>query len=44
MNAPNAPRIRPLAVCLCHADGKLCLVECHDRLKDETFYRAIGGD
>ena len=35
--------IRPLAVCIIKHDGKLLSGIGHDKIKNETFYRLLGG-
>jgi len=37
------PRIRPLAVCLCREGGRALVAHGYDSVKQERFYRAIGG-
>ncbi len=37
------PRIRPLAICVFRRGDKIFVAEGHDRVKDQTFYRPIGG-
>ena len=36
-------RIRPLALCIFHHDGKILLSEAHDPIKNRPFFRPIGG-
>ena len=36
-------RIRPLALGIFRHDGRLLVFEGHDPVKDETFYRPLGG-
>jgi 8-oxo-dGTP pyrophosphatase MutT (NUDIX family) len=35
--------IRPIAICVFRSDGYLFVLEGHDEVKRETFYRPIGG-
>jgi 8-oxo-dGTP pyrophosphatase MutT (NUDIX family) len=35
--------IRPIAICVFRSDGHLFVLEGHDEVKRETFYRPIGG-
>ncbi|TPG75746.1 NUDIX hydrolase [Pseudomonas arsenicoxydans] len=37
------PRIRPVALCIFHHDGKILLSEAHDPIKNRPFFRPIGG-
>jgi 8-oxo-dGTP pyrophosphatase MutT (NUDIX family) len=37
------PHIRPLVICLFQHADKILVVEGHDPLKPETFYRPLGG-
>jgi 8-oxo-dGTP pyrophosphatase MutT (NUDIX family) len=39
----TTPRIRPLALCIFHHDGKILLSEAHDPIKNRPFFRPIGG-
>jgi 8-oxo-dGTP pyrophosphatase MutT (NUDIX family) len=39
----KSPRIRPIAVCYCESEGKVLLEEGYDAVKDQRFFRAIGG-
>jgi 8-oxo-dGTP pyrophosphatase MutT (NUDIX family) len=36
-------RIRPLAICVFHKDGRILVAEGYDPVKDHTFYRPLGG-
>lgn len=36
-------RIRPLALCVFHHDGKILVNEAYDPIKKQTFFRPIGG-
>jgi len=36
-------RIRPIAICVIQKDASLFLMECHDSVKKETYYRPLGG-
>ncbi|WP_297839523.1 NUDIX hydrolase [Pseudomonas sp.] len=36
-------RIRPLALCVFHRDGKILVNEFYDAIKKERFFRPIGG-
>ncbi len=36
-------RIRPLALCLCRRGDKILVARGYDAVKDQTFYRPIGG-
>lgn len=36
-------RIRPLAICVFRSQGRILVNEGHDPIKDETFYRPLGG-
>ncbi|VVN32052.1 NADH pyrophosphatase [Pseudomonas fluorescens] len=38
-----APRIRPLAICIFHHDGKILVNEAHDPITNKPFFRPIGG-
>ena len=37
------PHIRALAICIFSHNGKILVFEGHDPLKDEIFYRPLGG-
>ena len=37
------PKIRPLAICVFRQHDRILVAEGYDPLKDETFYRPIGG-
>lgn len=37
------PRIRPLAICVFRHRGRILVNQGHDPLKDEVFYRPLGG-
>ncbi|OOG10947.1 NUDIX hydrolase [Pseudomonas sp. C9] len=39
----TTPRIRPLALCIFHHNGKILLSEAHDPIKNRPFFRPIGG-
>lgn len=39
----TAPRIRPLALCIFHHDGKILVNEAHDPITEKPFFRPIGG-
>ncbi|WP_454834870.1 MULTISPECIES: NUDIX hydrolase [Pseudomonas] len=39
----TAQRIRPLALCVFHHDGKILVNEAYDSIKKETFFRPVGG-
>src|SRR5215813_1202705 len=36
-------RIRPLAICVFRRDGRILVAEGYDSVKDEYFYRPLGG-
>jgi 8-oxo-dGTP pyrophosphatase MutT (NUDIX family) len=36
-------RIRPLALAVIRRDDRILVFEAHDSVKDETFYRLLGG-
>ncbi len=36
-------RIRPLAICIFHHDGRILVNEAYDPVKQQTFFRPIGG-
>jgi len=36
-------RIRPLALCIFHHDGKILLSEAQDPIKNRPFFRPVGG-
>jgi len=36
-------QIRPIAICVFLKDNKILVAEGHDPVKDETFYRPLGG-
>lgn len=36
-------RIRPLAICVFRKNNKILVAEGHDSVKNETFYRPLGG-
>jgi 8-oxo-dGTP pyrophosphatase MutT (NUDIX family) len=36
-------RIRPLAICVFRKDNKILVAEGYDHIKDERFYRPLGG-
>jgi len=36
-------RIRPIAICLFRRDGKILVFKGHDPVKNETFFRPLGG-
>jgi 8-oxo-dGTP pyrophosphatase MutT (NUDIX family) len=40
---PKKPRIRPLAICVFSHQGKILVSRAHDSVKDQTFYRPLGG-
>ncbi len=35
--------IRPIAICVCLKDDRILVFEGHDPLKNQTFYRPLGG-
>lgn len=37
------PRVRPLALCIFQRDDAIFVAEGRDKVKDETFYRPLGG-
>lgn len=39
----NAGKIRPLAICLFHHEGRILAAKGHDPLKNQVFYRPLGG-
>jgi 8-oxo-dGTP pyrophosphatase MutT (NUDIX family) len=39
----NVNQIRPLAICVFSRDGRILAAEGFDPLKQETFYRSLGG-
>lgn len=39
----NEVKIRPIAIAVIKRDGKLFVFEGHDTVKDEIFYRPLGG-
>ena len=47
MNPPpdnnSTPRIRPISLCLCSHHGKILVFEGYDTIKEEYFYRPLGG-
>ena len=36
-------RIRPLAICVFHRNGRILVSKSYDQVKHETFYRPLGG-
>ena len=36
-------RIRPLAICVFHRNGRIIVNKSYDPVKHETFYRPLGG-
>ena len=38
-----AERIRPIAICAFRRDDRILVVEARDSVKEQTFYRPIGG-
>jgi ADP-ribose pyrophosphatase YjhB (NUDIX family) len=43
MPSPPPRHLRALAVCVVRRDDSILVFEGHDRLKDQTFYRPLGG-
>ncbi|MCP1495445.1 8-oxo-dGTP pyrophosphatase MutT (NUDIX family) [Pseudomonas migulae] len=39
----TTPRIRPLALCVFHHDGKILVNEARDPITEQPFFRPIGG-
>jgi len=39
----TTPRIRPLALCIFHHDGKILVNEARDPITEKPFFRPIGG-
>jgi 8-oxo-dGTP pyrophosphatase MutT (NUDIX family) len=39
----NKKRIRPLAICVFRADSRILVAEGYDSVKEEYFYRPLGG-
>ena len=39
----KAGKIRPLALCVFHREGKILVQEGYDRVKGQLFYRPLGG-
>ncbi|MGF6149989.1 NUDIX hydrolase [Pseudomonas fluorescens] len=39
----TALRIRPIALCIFHHDGKILVNEAYDPIKKQTFFRPVGG-
>lgn len=39
----SSPRIRPIAIGIIRCKDRILVCEAHDRVKRETFYRALGG-
>lgn len=37
------PQIRPIAICIIRKDDQILVAEHYDRVKDEVFYRPLGG-
>ena len=37
------PAIRPIAICVFRNDNKILVAEGHDPVKDQSFYRPLGG-
>ena len=40
---PKKKRIRPLAICVFHRDDHILVAEGYDSVKQQTFYRQLGG-
>ena len=40
---PKKKRIRPLAICIFRKDNKILVAEEYDSVKQQTFYRPLGG-
>ncbi len=36
-------KIRPIAICVCHHQGRILVAEGRDSKKEEIFYRPLGG-
>src|ERR687887_1952825 len=43
MKKKKKPRIRPLAICVFSHNGCILVAEGYDSVKDEYFYRPLGG-
>ncbi len=39
----NMPRIRPLALCIFHHQGKILVHQFHDKVAGRTIFRPVGG-
>ncbi|SYZ74730.1 MutT/nudix family protein [Candidatus Zixiibacteriota bacterium] len=39
----NQPRIRPIAIAIIHHNNKILVARSRDEVKNETFYRPLGG-
>jgi 8-oxo-dGTP pyrophosphatase MutT (NUDIX family) len=39
----HTPKIRLIALCICRRDDKILVQEGHDSVKDQMFYRPLGG-
>lgn len=43
MHIPKIRQIRLLALCICRREDKILVMEGYDSVKDQTFYRPLGG-